>query len=349
MQEENQIFEASISEFGKLKPMIPKNQFSRDIEYSPDEYILILISTEQFADEVCKEISDREIASSKEWVERVSNFISAKNVNIESLEKSFNYKTPNDARGDCNSIPKKNQFVLDDILKLVSKVKTDLDDSKKHNRQARINLLRSRIKGNESDAISELTNKKKIISNQYSYFTKEVNVVTHKEAFITDWTWLISYLFTIIRNASNYSVSVYTKAVAVIGLIAILNKYLSNSLKDRNTAMQLPFTKKILFYEAQFSDSLQLLEETRYIITNDKEKKLPGFDEIAAGLDFQISNYEELYYYFLSKEGIEFKTKEIQEICEKHKCNRKPDIELLKKNAKVIVEELKKQRIANSH
>ena len=40
--------------------------------------------------------------------------------------------------------------------------------------------------------------------------------------------------------------------------------------------------------------------------------------------------------------------KEIQAICEKHKCNRQPDMELLKKNAKATIGELKKRRMASS-
>ncbi len=104
----------------------------------------------------------------------------------------------------------------------------------------------------------------------------------------------------------------------------------------------------MLFYEERFSGSEQLLNETHYVLINDKENKIPGFDEFAAALDFQITNYEELHQYFLTKDGIQFKTKEIQAICEKHKCNRQPDMELLKKNAKTTIEELKKRRMASS-
>jgi uncharacterized iron-regulated protein len=89
-------------------------------------------------------------------------------------------------------------------------------------------------------------------------------------------------------------------------------------------------------------------ETTQYNLINDKENKLPGFDEFAAALDFQISNYEELHQYFLTKKKFNLKQKKYKAICEKHKCNRKPDMDLLKKNAKVTIEELKKRRMARS-
>lgn len=106
--------------------------------------------------------------------------------------------------------------------------------------------------------------------------------------------------------------------------------------------------RKLQFYVDAISKSESLLNETHYILVNDKENKLPGFDEFAASLDFQVSNLEELYQYFITSDVIQFKTKEIQEICEKHKCNQKPDIELLKEKAKVTIEELKKSRIRSS-
>lgn len=352
IQEEDKIFESSISEFGKLKPLIERNKFGRDIETPQDEYILIQNSTEQFAEDICKNISDWDISSSKDWVERVNRYISTKNVNIESLEKSFNYKLPTEARGDCNSVSPKNQFILDEILKLVVKVKTDLDDPQKQNRPMRISLLQNRIRvpitNEKEEDNSELYKKKNLVWKKYSTFTNNVILATAKEAFATDITWLVAYAILAIKNFSNYPSNIYTKGVAVIMVAALGNKLFSQRLNDKDTARSLPFTKRILFYEERFSESEQLLKETHYVLINDKENKLPGFDEFAAALDFQISNYEEVYQYFLTKDGIKFKTKEIQEICEKHKCNRQPDMDLLKKNGKVTIEELKKRRMTSS-
>jgi hypothetical protein len=352
IQEEDKIFESSISEFGKLKPLIERNKFGRDIETPQDEYILIQNSTEQFAEDICKNISDWDISSSKDWVERVNRYISTKNVNIESLEKSFNYKKPTEARGDCNSVSPKNQFILDEILKLVVKVKTDLDDPQKQNRPMRISLLQNRIRvpitNEKEEDNSELYKKKNLVWKKYSTFTNNVILATAKEAFATDITWLVAYVILAIKNFSNYPSNIYTKGVAVILVAAIGNKLYSQRLNDKDIARSLPFTKRMLFYEERFSESEQLLKETHYVLINDKENKLPGFDEFAAALDFQISNYEEVYQYFLTKDGIKFRTKEIQEICEKHKCNRQPDMDLLKKNGKVTIEELKKRRMTSS-
>ena len=352
IQEEDIIFESSISEFGKLKPLIERNKFGQDIETPQEEYILIQNSTEQFAEDICKNISDWSISSSKDWVERVNRYISTKNVNVESLEKSFNYKLPNEARGDCNSVSSKNQFILDDILKLVRKIKADLDDPQKENRPMRISSLQNRIRipiaNEKEDEKSELYKKKNLVWKKYSALTNDVNYATQKEFFATEITWRLASIFGIIRGWVSYPPNIFTQSIAVIGLIAIGNSFLSSRLNDRDTVKYFPLSKKILFYDERFSDSELLLKETHYILINDKDNKLPGFDEFAAALDFQITNYEELHQYFLTKDGIKFKTKEIQEICGKHKCNRQPDMELLKKNVKVTIEELKKRRMMSS-
>jgi hypothetical protein len=352
IQEEDKIFESSISEFGKLKPLVERNIFGRDIETPQEEYTLIQNSTEQFVEDICKNLSDWDISASKDWVERVNRYISTKNVNIEILEKSFDYKKPIEARGDCNSVSQKNQFILDDILKLVKKIKADLDDPQKHDRAARIGLLQNRIRvpiaNEKEEEKSELYKKKTLVGKKYSNFTKDVNYATQKEFFATDITWRLAYIFGLIRGLVSYQPDIFTKSIAVIGLIAIGNSFLSPRLNDRDKVRLLPFTKKILFYDERLSDSDQLLKETHYVLINDKENRLPGFDEFAAALDFQISNYEELHQYFLTKDGIQFRTKEIEAICEKYKCNRQPDMELLKKNAKATIEELKKRRMASN-
>jgi hypothetical protein len=151
-----------------------------------------------------------------------------------------------------------------------------------------------------------------------------------------------------IKGITSYPTNFFTQGIAVIGFIALINRRFSPRLSDRNTVKSLLFTKKFLFYDEIFSDNEQLLKDTHYILINDKENRLPGFDEFAAALDFQISNYEELHQYFLTKDGIQFRTKEIEAICEKYKCNRQPDMELLKKNAKATIEELKKRRMASN-
>lgn len=352
IQEEDKIFESSISEFGKLKPLVERNVFGRDIETPQEEYILIQNSTEQFAEDICKNLSDWDISASKDWVERVNRYISTKNVNIEILEKSFDFKKPIEARGGCNSVSQKNQFILDDILKLVRKTKADLDDPQKHDRATRISSLQNRIRvpitNEKEDDKSDLYKRKIIAAKKYSDFTKDVVLATAKETLVTEWTWFISYLILTIKNISGYPSDIYTKGVAVIMLVAIGNKYFSNRLNDRDAVKEILHKKKLLFYEERFSGSEQLLKDTHYILINDKENRLPGFDEFAAALDFQITNYEELHQYFLTKDGIQFKTKEIQAICEKHQCNRQPDMELLKKNAKATIEELKKRRMASS-
>jgi hypothetical protein len=173
IQEEDKIFESSISEFGKLKPLIERNKFGRDIETPQDEYILIQNSTEQFAEDICKNISDWDIGSSKDWVERVNRYISTKNVNIDSLEKSFNYKLPNQARGECNSVSQKNQFILDDILNLVTKKKVYLDDPQKENRKARLNTLLNRIIGSNKEKKTELQSKSAIVAERMNSFREE--------------------------------------------------------------------------------------------------------------------------------------------------------------------------------
>ncbi len=352
IQEEDKIFESSISEFGKLKPLIERNKFGRDIETPQEEYIKIQISTEQFAEDICKNLSDWTVSSSKDWVERVNRYMSTKNVNVETLEKSFNYKLPNEARGECNAVSPKNQFILDDILKFVTKIKADLDDPQKQNRSMKLSSLQNRIRvpiaDEKEDNYSELYKKKNLAWKKYSTFRNNVILATAKEENITYITWFVAYAILAIKNFSNYPSNIYTKGVAVIMVVAFGNKLFSQRLNDKDTARLLPFTKKIPFYDERFSDSEQLIKETHYVLINDKENKLPGFDEFAAALDFQISNYEELYQYFLTKNGIQFKTKEIQEICEKHKCNRQPDMELLKMKAKMTIEELKKRKIESS-
>jgi len=227
-----------------------------------------------------------------------------------------------------------------------------LDDPQKQNRPMRISLLQNRIRvpitNEKEEDNSELYKKKNLVWKKYSTFTNNVILATAKEAFATDITWLVAYVILAIKNFSNYPSNIYTKGVAVILVAAIGNKLFSQRLNDKDIARSLPFTKRMLFYEERFSESEQLLKETHYVLINDKENKLPGFDEFAAALDFQISNYEEVYQYFLTKDGINFRTKEIQEICEKHKCNRQPDMDLLKKNGKVTIEELKKRRMTSS-
>jgi|JI10StandDraft_1071094.scaffolds.fasta_scaffold287229_1 hypothetical protein len=347
IQEEDKIFESSISEFGKLKPLIERNKFGQDIETAQEEYILIQNSTEQFAEDICKNISDWNISSSKDWVERIKRYISTKNVNVETLEKSFNYKLPNEARGDCNSVSSKNQFILDDILKLVTKIKADLDDPQKENRKARLDTLLNRITGTNKEK-AELQSKSEIVTKRMNSFREEVYELTDLEFNITERTFLASFLLIQLKGITNYPTNFLSGMIAVIGLGAILNREFSKTIEDRKVAGRFTLELNSRFYSRALQENENLLRTTQYNLINDKENKLPGFDEFAAALDFQISNYEELHQYFLTKDRIQFKTKEIQTICEKHKCNRKPDMDLLKKNAKITIEELKKRKMASS-
>jgi hypothetical protein len=348
IQEENKIFESSMSEFGKLKPLIERDTFGRDIETPQDEYILIQNSTEQFAEDICKNISDWDIGSSKDWVERVNRYISTKNVNIDSLEKSFNYKLPNQARGECNSVSQKNQFILDDILNLVTKKKVYLDDPQKENRKARLNTLLNRIIGSNKEKKTELQTKSAIVAERMNSFREEVYEVTNQEYTITERTFLVSFILMQLKGITNYPTNFLSGMIAVIGIAAMLNREFSHSIQDRRVASRFTLEVNPSFYSRALQENDNLLRDTHYTLINDKENKLPGFDEFAAALDFQISNYEELHQYFLTKKEIQFKSKEIKAICEKHKCNRQPDMDLLKKNGKVTIEELKKRRMTSS-
>jgi hypothetical protein len=290
IQEEDKIFESSISEFGKLKPLIERNKFGQDIETAQEEYILIQNSTEQFAEDICKNISDWNISSSKDWVERIKRYISTKNVNVETLEKSFNYKLPNEARGDCNSVSSKNQFILDDILKLVTKIKADLDDPQKENRKARLDTLLNRITGTNKEK-AELQSKSEIVTKRMNSFREEVYELTDLEFNITERTFLASFLLIQLKGITNYPTNFLSGMIAVIGLGAILNREFSKTIEDRKVAGRFTLELNSRFYSRALQENENLLRTTQYNLINDKENKLPGFDEFAAALDFQISNY----------------------------------------------------------
>ncbi len=106
----------------------------------------------------------------------------------------------------------------------------------------------------------------------------------------------------------------------------------------------------IIYSTENFADEIcktlkeaKLIKDTHYILNNDKEDKIPCFDEFATALDFQISNYEELHQYFMKKE-LKFNTKDIKELCKKFKCDREPNRKELQDNAKLLIEELKLYR-----
>jgi hypothetical protein len=108
IQEEDKIFESSISEFGKLKPLVERNKF------------------------------------------RINQYISTHNVNLDTLEKSFNYKSPGYARRICTAIPESKRFILDDILKFISNIKDNIDNPQRGNRKARLDSLLNRMNATEA-------------------------------------------------------------------------------------------------------------------------------------------------------------------------------------------------------
>ncbi|HRG46638.1 MAG TPA: hypothetical protein PLX69_11550 [Leptospiraceae bacterium] len=346
IQEEDKIFESSISEFGKLKPLVGRNKFFKEEEATIEEYDLIHISSRNFAENICGNIFAQEIRSSKDWVERVNRYISTRNVNVETLEKSFNYKLPDYAIGSCQSVHPNKQFTLDDILKFVKKIRENLDNPQKGNRNARFKSLQNRIRSpivnEKNENRSELYNKRETIIQKYRAFNSSVSRATFNEKALSRLALMLAYSFSLSRYNQPYF-----GGIVFVGLLSSANLLFSPRLKDNDRVAFLT-ELKLQFYVDAISKSESLLNETHYILINDKENRLPGFDEFAAALDFQVSNLEEIYQYFITKDGIQFRTKEIEAICEKYKCNRQPDMELLKKNAKATIGELKKRRMASS-
>lgn len=351
IQEEDKIFESSISEFGKLKPLVERNKLSIEIENIPEDYTLIHNASADLSEEICDFLFDSKASVSSEFIDRINQYISTHNVNLDTLEKSFNYKSPGYARRICTAIPESKRFILDDILKFISNIKDNIDNPQRGNRKARLDSLLNRMNATEAtgkEKKSELLSRGERFTKINNNFKEEVYNATDTEFKISEGTFWVTFLLIQIKGITSYPTNFFTQGIAVIGFIALINRRFSPRLSDRNTVKSLLFTKKFLFYDEIFSDNEQLLKDTHYILINDKENRLPGFDEFAAALDFQISNYEELHQYFLTKDGIQFRTKEIEAICEKYKCNRQPDMELLKKNAKATIEELKKRRMASS-
>lgn len=346
IQEEDKIFESSISEFGKLKPLIERNKFFKEQESTIEEYGLIHISSRNFAQDTCRNIFAQEIKSSKYWVERVNRYISTKNVNVETLEKSFNNRSPDYATESCKSIPADLQFILDDILKLLKKVMLSFDNPQKGNRNARFKSLQNRIRSpivnEEREDHSELYKKREIIMHKYNDFKSKVYHATWMERALSRLLLTYGSFLSLTRYEQPYF-----GGILLIGLLTGANLLFSPRLQDADRVVFLT-ERKLQFYVDAISKSESLLNDTHYILINDKENKLPGFDEFATALDFQVSNLEELYQYFITKDGIQFKTKEIKEICEKYQCNQQPDIELLKKNAKITIEEIRKRRMTSS-
>lgn len=347
MQQESEIFGTSISEFGILKPMIERRKYGRNLKNPTDEYVSILYETEKFAEDICKNISDWNISSSKGWIDHVISYINTNNVNLETLERSLNYKNASESRIECNSISQKSQFILDDILSYVQKIKTDLDDSQKHNRQNRITSIQNRIRNPISDESedekSELFKKKEIIKRNYSEFAKVVNALTEREFLVTEYTWRFIYIVNVslggdLSNVFNWY------AVNGIFSVAIGNSIFSSKLEDRRTVKSMQLEDNVRFFEERIAESDAILIVTQYVIINDKENKIPGFDEYAASFDFQITNYLELHQYLLLKNNIKFKSEDIKKICSQYNCDVEVDIVLLKKNAKATIDKLSQSK-----
>ncbi len=350
MEEEKEIYGDSISEFGKLKKYVEQSVTNKQ-EYIEDEYLSIHFGSGDFVEETCQNILNSKTNTDKEILEKVKNFILTKNVNLETLEKGFNYKIPEESRLVCNNIPKKNQNILDEILKLVSKLKLDLDDPKKGNRLGRLNELKTRIrfpneKEKEEDK-SELYKKKSLIDKKHQIVVSKVFLATKNEYFITRGTILTGQIFLVFRNITDYGPNIFTKIVASIFLIAVGNEIFSPRLNDRETISKLHLIGNIQDYYSYLTENEHLVKDTQYILIHDKENKIPGFDEILAAYEFRISNYENLNQFLISKNEIKFITEEIKKICESLDCNKKPDMKILKSEASKSIEGLKIQKNYN--
>lgn len=230
IQEEDKIFESSVSEFGKLKPLVERNIIYREQESTVEEYDLIHISSRNFAEDICGNIFAQEITSSKDWVELVNRYISTKNVNVETLEKSFNNKSLGYAVGSCQSVHPNKQFVLDDILKLIKRVRENLDNPQKGNRNARFKLLQNRIRSpivnEKNEDRSELYKKRETIIQKYRPFSSNVFRATFNEKALSHLALMLAYSFSF----STYN-QPYFGGIVFIGLLSGANLLFSPRLK----------------------------------------------------------------------------------------------------------------------
>ena len=233
IQEEDKIFESSISEFGKLKPLIERNKFYKGQEPTIEEYDLIHISSQNFAEDTCGNILAQEIKSSKDWVERVNRYISTKNVNVETLENSFNSNSPDYVIESCQSVHPNKQFILDDILKLVKKIRENLDNPQKGNRNARFKLLQNRIRSpivnEKSENQSELYKKRETIIQKYRAFNSNVSRATFNEKALSRLALMLAYSFSLSRYNQPYF-----GGIVFVGLLSSANLLFSPRLKDND-------------------------------------------------------------------------------------------------------------------
>lgn len=336
MLAEKELFEPSLSEFGKLKPAVAKSVWDRNTEILSEEYVAVQIASEDFADEICKNIADYTISSSKDWTERVNRYIATKNVNLDTLEKSFNYKSKEFGRDSCKSVSPKNQPVLDDIVKLIGKIKEDLDDPKKGDRKRRLYSLWDRMGIIKQEKLNnELKNE------VYQITDSKINII---EKIKSNPAPVNSFLLGITLKGLSY-LPIEIAGGIVVGFSSLFVYLALNPQPEfHDKRIVDDFIAKNQSFNDAINENKSLLSINHYILMNDKENNYPGFEEFAASLDYQISNYEDLYHYFNKSHEIVFKTKEVQELCIKYECNKKADVDTLKKNAALTIQELKKRR-----
>ncbi len=343
-REEESIYGKEIKTFGKLKPFIERKPNT----ILNDEFIEILFESENFAEEICKEISVDNKKESARYIKKLDEFVFSKNMNVLGLDKSFDPNPENFGRPSCQIVPKDKIFILEDLRNYTGKLLSDLDHPLKGNRQGKLNALLSRIKTPNTEFAkdtAELQMKIKNIQKTNSTMILEVNELTRWQYFNSKTVYFVTLNLGLLRNIVGYGPNPLTRLNAYIWLSSFFYIELNPSLLDREKITQQTKPNSRSEYFVKHAENSEiLLKDTQYLVLNDKDNFIQGFYDFAASLDFHISSYEELYKFHRKEDYSIFKTSPINNICMKYDCNAKADLDRLKKKATYSIEELKKTK-----
>jgi hypothetical protein len=347
---EGELFGESISKFGKLNPMIERKTYGANVDYPIDEYYKINRETETYSEIFCNQIGNSTIIDYNQALRLLSDYINNHNINLQILEKNMNYREASEARSECTFQDQRKTHIMERIVKYLQKIKYDIDNPNKLNRENLLLDIEKRIGTfNQNDSelnLSEYYQKKNIQNKKYSEFYEKVKDITNIEYNIAEYSWRLLYLI----NAFDQSPPSTFKTLRHFAFFSTIGySIFAPNLVDRETALTIRKADNIQFYEDRFIDAMSILNDCHYILINEDNEKIPGFEELLTSIEFQLNNYDELLFYFQSKNNIRFKTEKFQKLCDMYSCNRKPDLIILEENAKNSLEKLElKNKIRKS-
>ncbi len=333
---EEPIFGKPASEVIALKP----NQIRKDNALVVDEYLTVEFESGDFAEQLCKSISETETKDSKLWIEKLEQYIFSNNVNLQILDRSFDYTPAEFGKYTCVNLPVEKKFIIDDIRNCLSSLKKILDDPNKSNRKARLEAILNRISVPAEKGKSELDLKKEAVERTEKEFSDAVFKEIRGEYLIfriVGWTAYFAGLSLDSFTASKgilYGIFIYTTF-----------PYISNGkgkFGDFET-IRLARERRDETFKKIILEAEGLLKDSHYLLLNHHKNTPPGFDDFEIHLDFQITNYQDLHKFHYRK-YIDFQSATIHNICFQYDCNNQGNLELLKKNGKIAIEELKRRK-----